>query len=280
MYTDLIPHVSPQHFHHVASILRSYFVSLGYLEVHPQNRLSILAACEDPHTIATFQYNGKLWPLPQTNQMWLEHELLKNPDLPGLFCLTTSYRNEPKPVEGRHHLSFPMFEFEGNGSFGDLLNINVGMLRALGLLQSKTHTVGKYEDVCKEQKCTIIGASEEMMLSKINNVYFLIDFPEHTNPFWNMERTGDISHKCDVILNGIETIGSAERSCNPEDMLLKFITIEGGRYKQQLYNLFGYDRVVAELNEFLANKFFPRFGGGIGITRLIRSLMLEGLIKN
>jgi len=43
----------------------------GFKEVHTQNKLSILAPCEDPHTIATYNYNGQVWPLPQTGQMWL-----------------------------------------------------------------------------------------------------------------------------------------------------------------------------------------------------------------
>ena len=79
-----------------------------FLEAHPQNRLSILAACEDPYTVAQFDYAGKVWPLPQTGQMWLEYELLKNPKAKGYFCLSTSYRQEQTPIEGRHDLIFPL----------------------------------------------------------------------------------------------------------------------------------------------------------------------------
>ena len=57
----------------------------GFQEVHTQNRLSILAACEDPTTVATYEYAGEVWPLPQTGQMWLEYELLNNPKVPGFF---------------------------------------------------------------------------------------------------------------------------------------------------------------------------------------------------
>ena len=58
--------------------MRSFFLQKGFIEVHTQNALSILAACEDPSTISTYQYNGNVWPLPQTGQMWLEDVLLKN----------------------------------------------------------------------------------------------------------------------------------------------------------------------------------------------------------
>ena len=64
--------------------LRSFFEGEGFLEVHTQSRLSILAACEDPKTISTYSYAGQVWPLPQTGQMWLEYELLSN--LLRLLC--------------------------------------------------------------------------------------------------------------------------------------------------------------------------------------------------
>ena len=91
--------ISPHDFTTVTNKLRSFFIDRGFLEVHTQNRLSILAACEDPTTVTTYQYDGQLWPLPQTGQMWLEYELLNNPDVPGFYCLSTSYRQEPNPVE-------------------------------------------------------------------------------------------------------------------------------------------------------------------------------------
>jgi len=281
IYEDLFPIISPQHFHQVAAILRSIFVKLGYLEVHPQNRLSILAACEDPHTIATYTYAGEIWPLPQTNQMWLEHDLLKNPDLPGVFCLTTSYRNEPNPKPGRHHLSFPMFEFEGRGDFEDLKKIIFKILvEFIGLSVIIDTRELTYELACKNLESKEIGHKEESMFSLAALIY---DFPEKTHPFWNMkrERTQNsmVAKKIDVILGGMETIGSAERSCDPEQMLNSFNTVEDGRYKAKLFELFGEDRVMKELNTFLELPFIRRFGGGIGITRLIHGLAKNDLLK-
>ena len=39
-----------------------------------------------------------------------------------------------------------------------------------------------------------------------------------------------------------------------------------------LFDLFGKERVEAELEEFLNFDFFPRVGGGIGMTRMISAL--------
>ena len=57
---------------------------------------------------------------------------------------------------------------------------------------------------------------------------------------------------------GIETIGSAERSCNPDEMREQFWTISDGEYAQTIVEQFGKERVEKELDEFLAFDFFPR----------------------
>ena len=79
-------------------------------------------------------------------------------------------------------------------------------------------------------------------------------------------------------MSGQETIGSAERSSDPKAMRDGFNTISDGMYAKTIYNHFGKERVDGELDEFLAHTFMPRSGGGIGMTRLIRSMKMEGLI--
>jgi hypothetical protein len=86
--------------------------------------------------------------------------------------------------------------------------------------------------------------------------------------------TNGVFNKVDVILYGQETIGSAERSCDVEKMREMFYTIENGGYCDKLFELFGKERVEKELEEFLSMEFFPRYGGGIGMTRLARAYEL------
>ena len=88
-----------------------------------------------------------------------------------------------------------------------------------------------------------------------------------------MKQNGDnTAAKIDVILGGMETIGSAERSTNKEEMQDTFHTISDGKYAALLYDKFGHDRVEKELKEFLSHDFIPRVGGGIGLTRLIQAM--------
>jgi len=254
--------------------MRTFFQSKGFKEVPTQSRLSILAACENPHSITTFEYKGEIWPLPQTGQMWLEYELLKNPEWEGVYCISTSYRQEKNPIPGRHELIFPMFEFESKGTMKDLLKLEEELLEYLGFDEPFNTT---YEGVCSEYGGVSIleDEHEQRMWKEKGSVVSLQHFPIRTNPFWNMQHgTNGIFNKVDVIMYGQETIGSAERSCDVEKMREMFYTIENGGYSAKLFELFGKERVEKELEEFLSFEFFPRYGGGIGMTRLARAYEL------
>ena len=52
--------IDPVDFDKTVSLMRSFFNSKGFIEVHTQTRLSILAACEDPKTISTYDYAGQV----------------------------------------------------------------------------------------------------------------------------------------------------------------------------------------------------------------------------
>jgi aspartyl/asparaginyl-tRNA synthetase len=255
--------------------MRTFFQNKGFKEVPTQSRLSILAACENPHSITTFNYQGEVWPLPQTGQMWLEYELLKNPEWDGVYCISTSYRQEKDPIPGRHEMIFPMFEFESKGGMKEMLKLESELLDYLGF---NSPVEVNYDDVCEEYGGVQIleNEHETRMWEEKGSVVSLQNFPYRTNPFWNMrEGKNKIFNKVDVILFGQETIGSAERSSNVEEMRNNFYTIENGKYSEKLFELFGKERVEKELEEFLSHDFFPRFGGGIGMTRLARAYELN-----
>ena len=287
--------ISPKDFTSVTHQMRSFFLERGFLEVHTQNRLSILAACEDPTTVTTYEYAEQIWPLPQTGQMWLEYELLTNPSIPGCFCVSTSYRQEENPISGRHELIFPMFEFEMPGTFDDLLQMENDLCKFLGFKCDHERARltddfpgGNYLSMCGKYTASdnlLTAKHESDMYDEYGDVFFLTHFPYNTSPFWNMKKspvkgsTGDdVALKCDVIMGGMETIGSAERADDVDMMREQFHTISDGGYARLLYNLFGKERVLKELDEFLQHDFIPRFGGGIGVTRMISAMKKAELI--
>jgi len=271
-------------FQNAVNKMREFFQNKGFVEVHPQSKLSILAACEDPTTMATYNYENRVWPLPQTGQMWLEHYLLTNPEEKGFFCVSTSYRNEKNPIPGRHDKIFPMFEFEMHGGMEELKKLEDELLDHLGFnkhYENKDYPSTDYDDIAEKYNVELLENEHEEQLNEDDGpVHFINNFPERTSPFWNMQLHESKKHanKIDVILHGIETIGSAERSTNPKDMKNTFLTISEGEYAKMLYDNFGEERVNNELEEFLKLDFFPRSGGGIGVTRMIRALKLSNLI--
>ena len=292
MNTQLI---DPYEYTSVVKSLREFFDSKSFQEVHTQNRLSILAACEDPTTVATYEYQGQIWPLPQTGQMWLEYELLTKPDLQGCYCLSTSYRQEQNPLPGRHDVIFPMFEFESHGDFDDLLTMENDLCKHLGFKCDHERATyddldfpgGMYQSVLAKFTGPELDAGhEEKLYQEYGDVFFLTRFPETTSPFWNMKISEErgpkgmkLANKCDVIMGGMETIGSAERATDVQEMKEQFYTISNGEYAKLLFNLFGKDRVELELFKFLSYDFVPRYGGGIGVTRLISAMKRANLLS-
>jgi aspartyl/asparaginyl-tRNA synthetase len=273
--------IDPTEFHTTVKRMRAFFEGRGFIEVHTQSRLSILAACEDPTTISTYNYGGQVWPLPQTGQMWLEYELLKNPEAPGFFCVSTSFRNEPNPVPGRHDKIFPMFEFEMRGGMDELVQLEKDLCEHLGFGAQDSFHEGDYDVVGNKYGVEELEHEHEAQLeTDYGKVFFLKNFPNTTSPFWNMMQNPDGKHanKVDVIMHGVETIGSAERSCSAHEMREQFYRISEGGYANILFSNFTKDRVQKELEEFLEFEFFQRCGGGIGVTRMIRALKLSNLL--
>lgn len=59
-----------------------------------------------------------------------------------------------------------------------------------------------------------------------------------------------------------------------------FYTISDGQYKGILYREFTKERVDKKLDEFLDLDFFPRYGGGIRVTRMIRAMEMSNLLED
>jgi aspartyl/asparaginyl-tRNA synthetase len=164
-----------------------------------------------------------------------------------------------------------MFEFEMPGNIDDLKAMELELVDYLGFEKPLEKTYADWQHWYGVEG--ELEAEHETQMFKDFETTMITDFPEFTSPFWNMSRNTDgTSKKIDVILGGMETIGSAERSTDIDQMRDTFHTITDGAYSNLLYELFSKDRVEAELEEFLKFDFFPRVGGGIGMTRMIAAL--------
>jgi hypothetical protein len=267
-------------YNEIVSKLRHFFQQrYNFIEVPGQSRLSVLAACEDPKTISEFKLGGRQYPLMQTAQPELEFELLRNPGVPGFFSIITSYRDEPNIIEGRHKRLFPLFEFEAKGDVEDLKALEAEVLEYLGFEAPVTFA---YDDLCARYETKELESEHEAIMKKqIGNSIMLEQFPLRTHPYFNMKRNAEgLFNKVDVILHGMETFGSAERSCDVEEMKDLFFATSNGEYAKLLFDRFTKERVMKEIEEYLSLPMIPRFGGGIGITRLQSAMKEANLFED
>ena len=170
-----------------------------------------------------------------------------------------------------------MFEFEGKGSIEDLKKTEKELLEHLGF---EAPVSIDYEQACRKYGVETIGDKEEEK-TKIDfgTSVSLEIFPKRSHPFWNMKYLGNnLFNKVDVLLYGMETIGSAERACDPDEMLKFFNIVSNGDYKKLLFNKFTEERVMEELDFYLSLPMIPRYGAGIGMTRMERAMKLAGLL--
>ena len=157
-----------------------------------------------------------------------------------------------------------MFEFEMHGGVEELEKMEIELCEHLGI-PLDPENINTYDDWTNQFNTKELDHDHEEKISR----GMITDFPEWTSPFWNMARNEDgTSKKIDVILNGMETIGSAERSTDKDQMRDTFYTISDGQYAQLIIDLFGRSRVEAELEKFLSFDFFPRSGGGLSLIHI------------
>ncbi|MDP2676164.1 MAG: amino acid--tRNA ligase-related protein [bacterium] len=281
-YIDRIP---VQEWDFAEAQLTEFFRREGFYKGYYDHNLYNLSACEVPESIMAFWILGKVWALHQTNQMHLEWELLTNPNVRrGVFCTTTSYRREARPKKGRHNLIFPMFEFEMHGDINDLRALEERLLEFVGFGSKENYIHVRYLDMAERYNTQELTDEHERMMGKeFGPVVFSEYFPEYSNPFWNMWRDMDVSRKIDVLVYGVETVGSAQRSCNVGEMRDRFLNISNGEYAARMFAEFSEEAVMKELNAFLKmveKNPLVRSGGGIGMTRWIRALKLAGIMPN
>ena len=261
-------------YHKTVSRLREFFTSRGFIEVHPQSRQSFLAIADDISTISTYKSGEETFLLPQSAHMWLEFELLKNPDLPGVFCCSTSYRHHKNPVPGRHENIFPIFDFETAGNIETMFELQKDLLKHFGFDLAALKSAS-YNDITMDFGVRKIDAATESRIGhEYSSIVRIADKPDALNPSWSSKRSGEQVKTSDVILYGTETIGASERGTNPEHMRERFYTIDDGKFAQTLFDTFGQARVERELGEFLSLDLFPRSTGSIGLTRMINALRL------
>ena len=95
----------------VINAIRSRMRDLRAIESYYNKITGGTGACENVPTAFILQNTPELSFLSQTDQLLMEAEILEY-DIPGVWTLGRSYRNEPRAGDGRHLAEFALLEFE------------------------------------------------------------------------------------------------------------------------------------------------------------------------
>ncbi len=96
----------------VVNVIRTEMSSRGAIESYYNKITGGSGACEAVDTAFVLQNTPELSFLSQTDQLLMEAEILEY-DIPAIWTLGRSYRNEPRVGDGRHLAEFALLEFEG-----------------------------------------------------------------------------------------------------------------------------------------------------------------------
>lgn len=284
--------IDPRKFSLVNNRINQFCLNKGFQQASIQHLFDEMVACDDPQNMRTFKALGTCWPLIQTGQMGLEDVIMdeqqKGNPAKGFYCQTTSYRFESNPVEGRHMIAFPLFEVEHLGGYKELHNFQRDLLIDLGYEPESDGEFPRadYADLLKEFGVDKLENEHEAKLGEKYPIFSIDNFPTEET-YWNMKLSDKpgYSLKTDVIVGGVETIGSAERSCDIEQMHDEFYNTAGGEYAEVVNEKLGEERMKKRLNKYLhegpngmAREFIERSGMGIGMCRLIDDMDKRGLI--
>ena len=109
---------------------------------------------------------------------------------------------------------------EAGENIDDLKKMEYELCEHLGFKKPTEKTYAEWQQHYGHAEDYEMTADEETKMHEEFGTTMITDFPELTSPFWNMSRNADgkTAKKIDVILGGMETIGSAERSCDVDMM--------------------------------------------------------------
>ena len=123
--------IVPRKFHAAVRSMRSFFRKKGFVKfILKMPLVFLLVKTLRLYLNITIKERYGLY--HRLVKMWLEDVLLNDPDIKGCFTVSTSYRNEPNPVPGRHDLIFPMFEFETKGGQQEMIKLEKELLEHIG----------------------------------------------------------------------------------------------------------------------------------------------------
>ena len=240
--------VSNKQYHYVTNCIRFFLMENGLFECCLQSKFPMLSL-----------HNG------YTNQLYLEHELLQNPDVTGYFCVANVNSANPD--------STPTVEFVINGDIHILESFIHHLLIYLCYHNISKYTIKDYSYITNKLNMDVnylSNAVKQKIYKKFGAVCLIKNYPSNTVSHWTIKKNNinDTYDKLVTILSGVESIISYEMSSDKNYM------------RNQFHAICDSVDVNIELDQYLSQSFITRSYGNIFTLKIIDSMIKERLIPH
>lgn len=246
--------ISNKQYHYVINCIRLYFIERGLIECCSQEKFPRLSSRDES--------------FKNTQQFYLEYELLQNASVTGYFCINN--------LNIEHANSTPTVEFVINGNIDVLETFIRDLLVYLGYHNISKYNIKDYSYITTKLNTPVNYLSnsvKQKIYTKFGAVFLLKNYPFHTTVHWTIKNNiiNKTYDKLVAILSGHESIISYEISSNKNDMRNQFDSMSYNTYTDEVNN---------ELEQYLSQSFTTRSYGKIFTLEIISSMIKERLIPD
>jgi hypothetical protein len=276
LYIEESLHINPFTYSYVANAIRFFFLDNDYIESYEQNKLSNLNSCNDIFNACLYDMFNFCYSLPQSNELWLDYQIMKYHNEKGFFSYSTVYTND---IHGINNNIEQIVDFSLCGGMYELEKIVRNLLDTIGLKNIFNFKTYEYTNLLKELN---INELKEIDYDKIlcdeKTIFFIKNFQKNENIKWNdfYDTNNKYYNKIIIVCCGKVLISCGQKSESVDQMREKYLNKKDFKKKCEFFHE---ERVIDELNSYLDMPFKKRCTGSIHLKNLMNLLISEDLVK-
>ena len=269
--------INPFMYNYAANLIRFFFLDGNYIESYEQNKLCNLNSCINIYDACLYDMFKFCYALPQSNELWVDYQILMYSSQKGFFTYSTIYKND---FNGLNNYIEQVIEFSLKGGMYDLEKLIRNLLDLFGFKNTFTFKSVDYNELIQDLQITDFTYKNFSMLNDDPyTIYFIKGFNKNAYVKWNdyFDVKNNCYNKLLLICRGKELICGSQKSESVDEMRENFMKTKDFSKKCEF---FLEERVIGELNSYLELQFFKRCTGTICFKNLIHLLEQENLIKD
>jgi hypothetical protein len=269
--------INPFTYNYVANAIRFFFLGNDYIESYEQNKLSNLNSCNNIFNACLYDMFNFCYSLPQSNELWMDYQILNNSNQTGFFCYSTVYTND---IYGIKNNIEQIIDFSLIGGMYEVEKLVRNLLEILGLKNIFNFKTYEYSKLLKELNINELRESDYNKISFTEKtICFIKNFQPNENIKWNdfYDENKKYYNKIIIICQGKLIVSCGQKSQTVEKMRENFLKKKDFKKKCEFFHE---ERVLGELNSYLDLHFVKRCTGSINLKNLMDILISENLVRD